>query len=241
MQKSKLDKFIQKYNLGGNVNSVKWKSNGDSLSTSFVTPDKSLLGNVKVDKFSFDNSELGVYQTDVLQKLLSVLSDNIDLTLSKVDNKAVSLKVKNGTISVDYVLSDLSVIADPPALKRLPEFGTKIKLDSNFINTFIKGKSALSDVDMFTIVKNKSGGCDIIIGYSKNTNTNRVNIPVDCDICNITAPITFKANLFKEVLVANRECTSAVLEVSNEGLAKVNFKIDDYDSTYYIVAMQDVD
>jgi hypothetical protein len=24
-------------------------------------------------------------------------------------------------------------------------------------------------------------------------------------------------------------------------LARVNFKIDDYDSTYYIVAMQDVD
>ena len=44
MQKSKLDKFISKYNLGGNVNSVKWKSSGDSLSTSFVTPDKSLLG-----------------------------------------------------------------------------------------------------------------------------------------------------------------------------------------------------
>ena len=58
MQKSKLDKFIQKYNLGGNVNSVKWKSNGTKLSTSFVTPDKSLLGNVKVDKFPFDDAEL---------------------------------------------------------------------------------------------------------------------------------------------------------------------------------------
>ena len=31
MQKSKLDKFISKYNLGGNVNSVKWKSSGDSI------------------------------------------------------------------------------------------------------------------------------------------------------------------------------------------------------------------
>ena len=59
MQKSKLDKFIQKYNLGGNVNSVKWKSNGDTLSTSFVTPDKSLLGNVKVDKFPFEMLNLG--------------------------------------------------------------------------------------------------------------------------------------------------------------------------------------
>ena len=239
MQKSKLDKFIQKYNLGGNVNSVKWKSDGSTLSTSFVTPDKSLLGNVKVDKFSFDSAELGIYQTDQLKSLIGVLGDDVTLDVARAGDKAYSLKVKNGPISVDYVLSDLSVIADPPALKRLPEFGTQIKLDNNFINTFIKGKGALSDVDTFTII-NGSNGLEVVIGYS-STNTNRVNIPVETTSNDLTDPITFNANLFKEVLVANKECTSAILEVSTEGLAKVNFKVDDYDSTYYVVAMQDVD
>ena len=239
MQKSKLDKFIQKYNLGGNVNSVKWKSDGATLSTSFVTPDKSLLGNVKVDKFSFDSSELGIYQTDQLKSLIGVLGDDISLDLTSAGDRAVSLNVKNGAISIDYVLSDLSVIPDPPALKRLPEFGTKIKLDTKFINTFVKGKAALSDIDTFTILNGKSG-VEVVIGYS-STNTNRVNIPVETESSDLNTPISFNANLFKEVLVANRECTSAVLEVSTEGLAKVNFKIDDYDSTYFIVAMQDVD
>mgnify|MGYP003656608166 CR=1 FL=1 len=239
MQKSKLDKFIQKYNLGGNVNSVKWKSSSDTLTTTFVTPDKSLLGTVKVDKFPFEDSEIGVYQTDQLKSLIGVLGDDVSLDLSRFGDKAVSLKVKNGPVSVDYVLSDLSVIADPPALKRLPEFGTQIKLDNSFINTFIKGKGALSDIDTFTVLNGKSG-VEVVIGYS-STNTNRVNIPVETTTNDITKPITFNANLFKEVLVANRECSSAVLEVSTEGLAKVNFKIDDYDSTYFIVAMQDVD
>ena len=239
MQKSKLDRFIQKYNLGGNVNSVKWKSNGDTLTTSFVTPDKSLLGNVTVDKFSFDNAELGIYQTDQLKSLIGVLGEDISLNLTSAGDKAVSLNVKNGAISIDYVLSDLTVIPEPPALKRLPNFETKIKLDSSFIDTFIKGKSALSDVDMFTFV-NKNGRVEAIIGYAA-TNTNRVNIPVETETNGITSPITFNANLFREVLVANKECSSAVLEVSNEGLAKVNFKVDDYDSTYYVVAMQDVD
>ena len=64
MQKSKLTRFIQKYNLGGEVNSVKWSSDGDNLSTSFVTPDKSLLGNVKVKNLKLENSNIGVYQTD---------------------------------------------------------------------------------------------------------------------------------------------------------------------------------
>ena len=239
MQKSKLNKFIQKYNLGGNVNSVKWKSNGDRLTTTFVTPDKSLLGTVNVDKFKFEEAELGIYQTDLLKNLLGVLDDDLSLTLSKFGDKAVALKAKNGSVSIDYVLSDLSVIADPPALKRLPEFNTQIKLDSKFIETFVKGKSALSDVDTFTIVEtNKS--VEVIIGYS-STNTNRVNIPVDTVTEDLTDSVTFNATLFKEVLLANKECTSAVLEVSNEGLARVNFKVDDYDSTYYIVAMTDVD
>jgi len=238
MQKSKLDRFIQKYNLGGNVNSVKWKSTTDVLSTTFVTPDKSLLGTVKVDKFSFEDAELGVYQTDQLKSLIGVLGDDVSLKLTKFGDKAVSLNVKNGSASIDYVLSDLSVIADPPALKRLPEFGTSIKLDTKFINTFIKGKSALSDVDTFTILNGKNG-VEVIIGYS-STNTNRVNISVETKTNEITDAVSFNANLFKEVLLANRECTSAVLEVSNEGLARVNFKVDDYDSTYYIVAMQGV-
>ena len=239
MQKSKLDRFISKYNLGGNVNSVKWKSTTDTLSTTFVTPDKSLLGTVKAGKFQFEDAEIGVYQTDQLKSLINVLGDDISLDLSKFGDKAVSLKVKNGPVSVDYVLSDLSVIADPPALKRLPEFGTRIKLDTKFIDTFIKGKGALSDVDTFTVLNGKNG-LEVVIGYS-STNTNRVNIPVETETNDLTDAVAFNANLFKEVLVANRECTSAVLEVSNEGLAKVNFKVDDYDSTYYIVAMQDVD
>ena len=239
MQKSKLDKFISKYNLGGNVNSVKWKSNSDTLTTTFVTPDKSLLGTVKVDKFPFEDAEIGVYQTDQLKSLIGVLGDDVSLDLSKFGDKAVSLNVKNGSVSIDYVLSDLSVIADAPTLKRLPEFGTRIKLDTKFINTFIKGKSALSDVDMFSIINGKNG-IEVVIGYS-STNTNRVNIPVETETNELTDVITFNANLFKEVLVANKDCTSAVLEVSNEGLARVNFKIDDYDSEYYVVAMTDVD
>tara|TARA_Y100000592_G_scaffold98991_1_gene173634 strand:- start:42 stop:764 length:723 start_codon:yes stop_codon:yes gene_type:complete len=240
MQKTKLNKFIQKYNLGGNVNSVKWKSTSNKLSTSFVTPDKSLLGTVAVDNVTFEDASLGVYQTDQLQKLLGVMDDDISLSLTRAGDKAVSLNVKNKSVSVNYVLSDLSVIPDPPALKRLPDFQTKIKLDSSFIETFIKGKSALSDVDMFTFVNGKDGNLNAVIGYS-STNTNRVTIPVETTSNGLTEPVTFNANLFKEMLVANKECKSAVLEVSNEGLAKVNFMVDDYTSEYFIVAMQDVD
>jgi len=239
MQKDKLNRFIQKYNLGGNVNSVKWESSGNKLVTKFVTPDKSLLGEVVVDKFGFEDAELGIYQTDQLQKLLNVLTDDINLSLKKVGDKAISLKVSDNATSVDYVLSDLTIIPQPPNLKHIPDFGTQIKLDSNFINTFIKGKSALSDVDFFTIV-NKDGDLSIVIGYA-STNTNRVNIPVNSISNDITDSISFNANFFKEILVANKECTEAIFEISTEGLAKLEFKVDDYTSTYFLVASEDLD
>ena len=59
MQKNKLNRFIQKYNLGGNVNSVKWTAKDNELATSFVTNDKSLMGNVKVGNLVIDGLEEG--------------------------------------------------------------------------------------------------------------------------------------------------------------------------------------
>ena len=238
MNKSGLKRFIQKYNLNGNVNSVRWKSSDNKLITSFVTPDKTLLGTVSMDGFNFESTELGVYYTDQLQKLLGVVGDTVDLNLTKIDDRAVSMNVTDGGVSVDFVLSDLSVISEPPTLKRLPEFGTSIKIDAKFIDTFIKGVSSLNDVDTFSII-NKNGDCSVVIGYSK-TNTNRVTIPVECENCDLTDTISFDANLFKEVLVANKECSSASLEVSNEGLARIRFKVDEYDSLYHIVQSQSV-
>ena len=238
MQKTKLDRFIQKYNLNGNVNSVKWTSKDDTLATTFVTSDKSLMGSVKVDNVQFDEGDVGIYTTDLLQRLLGVLGDDVTLNVSKFGDKAVSLKVQNGTVSIDYTLSDLSVIPDPPTLKRVPEFQTNVKVDSHFIDTFIKGKSALSEAETFTIITGDKP--QVVIGYA-STNTNRVNIPVETTTNGLTDNISFNANLFRDVLSANKECTSAVLEISNDGLLRVNFKVDDYDSTYYLVATQGVD
>ena len=239
MEKTKLTRFIEKYHLSGNVNAVVINSNNSKLSTRFITGDKSLLGEVVVDKFGFEGAELGIYQTDQLQKLLNVLTDDINLSLKKVGDKAISLKVSDNATSVDYVLSDLTIIPQPPNLKHIPDFGTQIKLDSNFINTFIKGKSALSDVDFFTIV-NKDDNLSIVIGYA-STNTNRVNIPVNSISNDIKDSISFNANFFKEILVANKECTEAIFEISTEGLAKLEFKVDDYTSTYFLVASEDLD
>ena len=237
MNKDKLNKFIQKYNLGGNISSVKWKFEDNKLKTNFVTDDKTLLGNITLDNIEFEDCTLGVYSTSQLQKMLSVLDNSIQLALTKVGDKAVSLNVKDDRVSIDYQLSDLVVIQDPPALKKLPNFGTKFKIDGDFINTFIRGKNALMDVDSFTILAGEYPKC--IIGYDKN-NTNRITMPLNVIENTLTENIIFNANLFKEVLSANKECTSAIFEISNEGLGRITFNIDDYNCIYYTVAIQGI-
>ena len=48
----------------------------------------------------------------------------------------------------------------------------------------------------------------------------------------------FSANLFKEILVANKDAESGYIEVSEAGLARVTFTGKDYSSTYYLVQLQ---
>ena len=238
MNKDSLNRFIDKYYLGGNCSSVVIKSDGSNLSTRFITGDKNLLGELKMSDWKFDKAELGVYNTEQLVKLLSVMSDNISMNLTKAGDKVVSLKVSDSASSVNYMLSDLSVIGQVPNMKSVPDFEVKIKVDKSFMNKFVAGKGALADTDNFTVLTNEDG-VKIVIGYAE-INTNRVTLPVETETYDVIDNVSFNANLFRDVLVANKECESATLEVSSQGLARIKFKIDEYDATYYLVAETDV-
>ena len=60
MNKHSLNRFIEKYYLGGNCSSVVINSKGDALSTRFITGDKNLLGELSMSGWSFDKADLGV-------------------------------------------------------------------------------------------------------------------------------------------------------------------------------------
>jgi hypothetical protein len=243
MNKTKLERFILKYNLNGNADSVKWVIKKNKLFTSFVTSDRSVVGNVSADNFNFESTAFGVYSTKQLQRLLNVLGDNIDLSLLKIDKKAISLKISDPIASVNFTLADLLTIPEPPHLtaELLSQPDAIIDIDTKFIDTFIKGKNALPDAATFTILDSDSNNdLKIVIGYSSTINTNKVTIPVKVKDKLFPDSLSFNAEIFKEILLANKECTSAVLKISNVkgGLAHIGFEVDDYFSEYYLSAMQ---
>ena len=245
MTKDTLKTFISKYYLGGTIESVKLTvdKSAKTLKTNALTDDKSVLLSVVKNNFEeLDSAEIGINDTSKLLKLLNVLGDNIKGNYDLVNEKMTSITFSDDKTDVQYVTADLSVIPSAPPLKKTPPFNVEIPLDAEFISKFVSSKSALADVDTFTLTMNKKGKLEMIIGYS-SINSNRIKLAVNAvegkDV--VSKNINFNANHLKEILVANKDCTNANLKVSDAGLASVQFVCDDIISEYYLVEVKSID
>lgn len=236
MEKTKLEKFISKYNLGGSCESVLWKSDGSDITVKCISDDKNVLGIVTVKDVQLEEGEYGIFDTKQLSSMLSVLSDSVNVTTKKNNSKTSAIHLTDNNAKIDYVLADSAVIPSAPDLKQLPNFDLEIKLDQKFTNTFLKAKSALSDAETFTVMSDGTTA-NIVLGYS-DMNTNRITLDVDTvNNCKLQ-PINFSARYLKEILSANRECTTGVLKVSSKGLAYIKFGVQDFNTDYYLVQIQ---
>ncbi len=236
MEKSKLEKFVSKYNLGGSCESVLWKSDGTDITVKCISDDKNVLGIVTVKDAKLDEGDYGIFDTKQLSSMLSVLGDAIKITTKKVGDRVSAIHLTDDNVKVDYVLADSAVIPAAPDLKQLPAFDIEIKLDQKVMNTFLKAKGALSDVETFTVISD-GNNAQIILGYS-DMNTNRITLDVETTKNTNITPINFSARYFKEIIAANREAASGVLKVSSKGLAYVKFGVTDYNTDYYLVQIQ---
>lgn len=231
MQKAKLDGFINRYSLGGEIESVIINSDSESLSVRMISDDKSLLGSVKTQNTQFPNGNFGIYTTSQLRQLLSVLDDDIT-----VEESTGSLKFSDKFTKINYMLAAESVIPTVPALKQLPPFDVSVSLDSDFVNKFIKSKGALSDSDSFTFVS-KNGVSEIILGYA-TINSNRISITVNAVVEGDVDHISFSAKYLKQILLVNKSSNTASLQISTQGLAHLTFDDGDYQSEYYLVQIK---
>ena len=232
MDKSKLTGFIEKYSLGNSIESVPWVIKDNSLSTNFVSEDRTLLGKVTLNDFNLSACEIGVYNTTQLQKMISVLSNTININLKKADERVIAIHVDDTEVSLNYMLADLDIIPKAPKLKTIPDTTVVIDIDNDFITKFVRAKNALSESDNFTVICDSL--CQIVLGES-DTNTNKININVKASVKNKLAATAFNANYLKEILAANRDHTTGKMEVCAGGLAILTFSNADYTSKYYLV------
>jgi hypothetical protein len=235
MEKSKLERFINKYNLGGSCESVILSSNGNSLSVRSISDDKNVLIEASVDNVNFPVGEFGVFETKKLRSILNVLDDTLTVSVIENNNTISGLSISDNSTKATFVLADPTVIPIVPELKKIPPMELTIQLDEKFVNTFVKAKSALNDVETFAVISDgETSVASIVIGHS-SLNTNRISIAAQINSPAKMAPINFSANYLREILVANKEIKTGTLEVSSKGIAMVKFNMNDYVATYYLV------
>lgn len=236
MKKTDLLNFIGRYHLAGATTSVKWVGQSGAVQTKFITDDQNVIGSISATNIDLGENELGVYATPQLIKMLSAVSEDLDVTVNSTNGAAVNISISDKDVDMTFMLADMSVIRQVPDLKQLPDWNAEIDIDKDFVNRFIKAKNALPESENFG-VNVKADKVEFIINYS-SINTNRIKFESTSENAKDMDTVCFSSNLFKEILQANRDADTGKLEVSSAGLARVSFSSQTYTVTYYLVQLQ---
>lgn len=241
MEKARLLSFIEKYHLDGKIESVCWTVKKDKLSTHFISNNRSMVGNVTLKKSGIDDVSFGIFKTSDMKKLLDILEDDISKIDFSYDEKDVenAIRFYDNKKQISCVLSPKEIIPKAPPLEAEPtEYDVKIKIDKDFIGTFIKAKNALPDVVVFSVVPSKKN-YQIVIGYS-NVNSNSATLDVESEnFSKEFTPMNFQADIFKSILSANKNAEKTEFMISSEGLAKIEFVDGDFKSQYFLAPIDD--
>ena len=234
MEKSKLQSFINRYYLAGNCEAVTVKANGSSVDCELIDVDQTVVGKIKWKTSPFMSGELGINHTGALTKMLSAVGEKIDINVQEAQGKNYAMKIKEGSTTMTFMLADTSVIPAVPAINTEPDYDVILDINEEFVGKFIKAKNALPDAKNFA-VQVKNGKVKFIINYT-TINSDNVTFEIDGG-SNEMDPICFSADKLKEVLIANRGDVGKMY-VSSQGLARIDFNGNDFDSNYWLVQLQ---
>lgn len=242
MTKTKLETFIKKYSLGGNLDEVRWIGKDGKLILSEVTSDKKVLVTVELNNFDgFGDAEFVIGDTPSLKAKLAPLAEDIKINLNRGDedsSRITSIEIEDDRNKVVYITGVDDHLPPKPKIINIPNYEVEIVLTPRFIDSFLKSKSGFNDVQLFTLVMSKKKNLEMVLGYSNHNNTDRIVLGLDCvpGKNTISSIASFSADILREILNANNDSKSdPILKVSEQGLAYVEFDVDGFNSKYYIV------
>lgn len=234
MKKSELLSFINRYYLNGNVEAVKVSEGTDSVSCNLIDEDQTVVGKVTWKTDPFVKGNMGVNHTGTLIKMLSAIDEELDFIVKQSGNQNYCVEIKQGSTKLTFMLADINVIPAVPQINDEPEYEVELDINDEFINKFIKAKNALPESKNFA-VQVKDNQIKFIINYS-TINTDNISFELPGGTAPMS-PILFSADKLKEILTVNKG-DSGKLYVSSAGLSKVDFKSEKFESTYFLVQLQ---
>ena len=233
MKRSKILNFISKYTLDGHIDSVRWDISDKKLATHFMSPTKSLMGHVTTELDYEEDAEIGIYETGKLNKMISILEEEIKMKLNKSQDSFKTIEFLDANTKIKYMLSELDIIERVSDIKYIPEFKLTVKITKDIISKFLKAKAAIDLSEYFYI------NCDILAETCRfilGEGTNQININVDFESEIDIQNLSFSTELFSAILSSNKDFEEASLKVSDEGLLHASFKNSEFTTDYYLVA-----
>ena len=235
MEKSKLTSFISRYYLAGNCEAVILKENETGIGCELIDMDQTVVGKIQWKTTPFMKGSLGINHTGALTKMLGAVGENINIEVKDAAGKNYAMKISEGNTQATFMLADTTVIPAVPSINAEPDYSVTIPINEEFITKFIKAKNALPDAKNFA-VQVTGGKIKFIINYT-TVNADNISFEMDGGPADDIEPTCFSADKLKEILVANRG-DAGHLKVSVDGLARIDFNGSDFDSTYWLVQLQ---
>lgn len=236
ISKNNLQKIISKYNLGGLVESVKWVIKDKSLHIIFNTPNKAMIGEIKYTGIDLPDSEIAIYDTSQLDKLISITTG--ELNLNVVEHRLI---VEDMNYTLSYPLADSLLIQTPKQVNESKGYHIECALETEHLSNIIKAKNALaSDHLIFTITKNFDGDNVLTIIFGNNESyTNKIeymiaNSNIDTSV-NPMFNLPFDSEAIKVVMANNKDADDITMKLNTNGLLKLEFEGENWKSKYFFV------
>lgn len=239
IEKLNLVSNIEKYHLGGVVESVKWTFSGGKMVVNFVSPNQDLVGSV-ICNMEMEDGIIGIFNTNALLKMINILDKEINVNVEKQFQAPVKLLIEDPNFSLQYSLADPFIIQNAPTINE-PAYDVFFRIDLDFIQRFSKAKSALGpnvkEVFKISCVESKKGGKEVkLILGEPTSHSNKIEFSTVAEFETLsTKALSFNSAYVKEILNANKaETEGAKGYLSFEGMLKLDFG----NATYYLPELQ---
>jgi hypothetical protein len=236
IHKSKLLSFISKYYLNGLNNQAKWRIKDNKLTV--YAGEAGRVCKIELDGFPLEDGELGVFDTNKLSKLISITSGELMISVDKIKSVFTKLYLQDANFNLTYSLADVLILGKNTYYNDPEKWAIELDLDPGDIDSLIKAKNALADVNNMLIntTKDLDGGniCEFIFGDNTGF-SNKITYQVSSGIIhpsNLSIP--YDSNIFKDILSVNKDQDNCSLKISYEGIMKFNFESEGIRSEYFI-------
>jgi len=251
IKKPEFQSLINKYYLNGLIESVEWNIENKNLNIKITSPNREMVGIISHNNFNLCDSNIGIFNTSQLNKLISIMNNDVYLDLTKHGNIYSKLNIFDDQFNVSYTLADTITIPKAGKYNGPEEYNLKTILNKEIIQSLIKAKSALDDSSTVMIKCNSDielsseYSLELIFGgdieysnkvsYFIKDNLSTINLSESFIDPMSDFKLGFNSDLFKEILNVNKDAESAYMDINLEGLLKLSFNVGNISSTYYIV------